>query len=114
MSSSNDPPPGSSGFLPTTCFSCSRLNPTTFQIVEDDIWSENPIIYAKITSKAIVLIDTGCGGAARDPDCSLRSLRLFLETYNVSDNDNRPLNNNGKLDYVVICSHCHFDHIGTR
>jgi hypothetical protein len=96
-----------------SCFSCTRLNLTTFQILEDDKYFELPIIYAKITESAIVLLDTGCGGAARDPNCSLRSLRLFLETYPVVDNENRPLNEGGKLDYVVICSHCHFDHIGS-
>lgn len=73
-----------------------------------------PFIYAKITSTALVLIDTGCGGAARDENTSLRSLRVFLETYNVTDNDGKPLNENGNLDYVVVCSHCHFDHIGKR
>jgi glyoxylase-like metal-dependent hydrolase (beta-lactamase superfamily II) len=97
---------------PTTCFTCSRLNSTTFMIVEDDQWSEQPIIYVKITANAVVLIDTGCGGASRIPDLALTSLRQFLEKYEVTDNGGRPLNPNGEKDYVVICTHCHFDHIG--
>jgi glyoxylase-like metal-dependent hydrolase (beta-lactamase superfamily II) len=106
-------PQNTPGKIDSTCFFCSRLNATTFKIVEDDKWSENPIIYVKIYERVIVLVDTGCGGASRDPDASLTSLRRFLETYQVPDNNGLPLNQNGTKDYLVICSHCHYDHIGT-
>ena len=95
-----------------TCFSCTRLNATTFRIVEDDKWSETPFIYAKILESLIVLVDTGCGGASRDPNVTLTSLRTFIETFPVHDNDNTPLNDKGEKSYLVVCSHCHFDHIG--
>jgi glyoxylase-like metal-dependent hydrolase (beta-lactamase superfamily II) len=39
-------------------------------------------------------------------------LREYLETYPIEENDNRPLNPNGELQYYVICTHCHYDHIG--
>ncbi|PSR79586.1 beta-lactamase-like protein [Coniella lustricola] len=97
---------------PTTCFSCTRLNASTFRIVEDDQWSENPFIYAKLCAAAIVIIDTGCGGAARDPAVQLTSLREFLETYPVDDNGGKPLNPGGSKAYEVVCTHCHYDHIG--
>ncbi|KFX89571.1 hypothetical protein V490_06938 [Pseudogymnoascus sp. VKM F-3557] len=102
----NSPLPG------TTCFTASRLNDTTFQIVEDDKWAERPIIYAKVYPSTIVLLDTGCGGAARDPRVELKSLRIFLETFPVADNGNNPLNLGAERSYLVICTHCHFDHIG--
>ncbi|KFY17810.1 hypothetical protein V492_00366 [Pseudogymnoascus sp. VKM F-4246] len=106
------PEPANSLHPASTCFTASRLNSTTFQIVEDDKWSEMPIIYAKVYPSAIVLLDTGCGGAARDPRVELKSLRIFLETFPVADNGNSPLNPSAERSYLVICTHCHYDHIG--
>jgi glyoxylase-like metal-dependent hydrolase (beta-lactamase superfamily II) len=100
-----------SSALPSTCFTCTRLNSTTFRIVEDDKYGEYPFIYAKLTPDALILIDTGCGGATKDLDIELTSLRKFLETYPIADNSNTPLNADGNKDYIVICSHCHYDHI---
>lgn len=97
---------------PSTCFSCSRLKSSTFLIVEDDQWAEQPFIYAKIYNHVVVLVDTGCGGAARDPSVELRSLRQFLETYPVPDNKGSPLNPGGDKAYAVVCTYCHYDHTG--
>jgi hypothetical protein len=97
---------------PSTCFDCQRLNDTTFVIVEDDKWREDPFIYVKVYDSVIVLIDTGCGGASKDPDVQLKSLRKFIETYPVAANGDKPLNPGGERGYVVICTHCHYDHIG--
>jgi hypothetical protein len=101
-----------STITPTTCFFANKLNDTTFVIVEDDKWNENPYIYVKLTPNSLVLIDTGCGGAAKDPSVELSSLRTFIETFPVADNAGEPLNEKGTRNYVIICTHCHFDHIG--
>jgi glyoxylase-like metal-dependent hydrolase (beta-lactamase superfamily II) len=103
---------------PTTCFSIFQQNSTTWRIVEDDKYGEYPFIYVKITKHAIVLVDTGCGGAVKDAGkVELKELRKFLETYPVygnagEDGEAMPLNPNGGKDYLVVCSHCHYDHIG--
>ncbi|KIW00249.1 uncharacterized protein PV09_08140 [Verruconis gallopava] len=98
--------------LPSTCFTCTRLNSTTFRIVEEDRFGEYPFIYVKVTPRALVLIDTGCGGEAKEPRVELKRLRDFLEVYPVEENGDAPLNEGASKDYVVICTHCHFDHIG--
>jgi glyoxylase-like metal-dependent hydrolase (beta-lactamase superfamily II) len=93
-------------------FSCRRLNSTTFVITEDDEWREYPNIHVKIYEAAIVVIDTGCGGASMNPHVPRRSLRKFIETLPIKDNNGRPLNPEGERDYIILCTHCHFDHIG--
>lgn len=97
--------------LPSTCFTCTRLNSTTFRIIEDDIYDEQPFIYVKVIENALIIIDTGCGGAARDSHVELTSLREFLEIYPVRDNEDQPLNPHGRKDYIILCTHCHYDHI---
>jgi glyoxylase-like metal-dependent hydrolase (beta-lactamase superfamily II) len=78
-----------------------------------DTYNESPLIYAKICTEisTIVIIDTGCGGATDDPDIDLKSLRTFIETVAVADNGGRPMNEQGKMGYIVVLSHCHYDHI---
>jgi len=47
---------------PTTSFTARRINLTTFVIIEDDKYGENPYIYAKVhpATPVLVLSDTGC------------------------------------------------------
>lgn len=95
-------------------FTARRLTQTTFLIVEwDDIFNEHPFIYAKIvpSTNTILIMDTGCGGATHNPEIGLKSLREFIETVNVPDNNGKPLNEGGKMKYIVVESHCHYDHI---
>lgn len=106
-----------------SAFNATRLNPSTFLIKElDDIYSEHPLIYAKLVPDlprpgfgTILLIDTGCGGASNDPAVQITSLREFIETVDVQDNEDHPLNPvNGegeRMSYILITTHCHYDHI---
>ena len=102
-----------------SAFSARRLTPTTFLIVEvDDEFYEHPFIYAKRVpaARTLVLLDTGCGGRPRRPDVELTNLREFIETAPVAGAGDdgagsAPLNPGGALAYVVVLSHCHFDHI---
>ncbi|KAH7884512.1 beta-lactamase-like protein [Phlebopus sp. FC_14] len=95
-------------------FIARRLTASTFLITEwDDIFNEHPFIYAKIVpiAQTIMILDTGCGGATYNSDIGLKSLREFIETVDVEDNGGKPLNPQGKMRYVVVQSHCHYDHI---
>lgn len=101
-------------------FVCNRLNDDTFLIVEHDSYDEHPFIYVKVyhDPPLLVLSDTGCGGLytkVTGPS-SANTVRDYIETYPVLDNDNKPLNprdQTGKpqKQYLIICTHCHYDHI---
>ena len=98
-------------------FACSRINRTTFVIHENDEFKEHPFIYVKSYEKipVIVLSDTGCGSGSKESP-KPRDLRTFLETHPVAANGSQPLNpqdsnGNPRKKYVVICTHCHYDHI---
>ncbi|KAH9481435.1 hypothetical protein JR316_0005961 [Psilocybe cubensis] len=100
--------------LPKAAFRASRLTPSTFLITEyNDIFSEHPFIYAKVVPSAntILIIDTGCGGLSNDTDIEITSLRKFIESANVKDNNGAPINEGGKMGYVVALTHVHYDHI---
>ena len=101
-----------------SAFKASKLNSTTFLIIEhSDSYDEHPYIYAKLIPQAntILILDTGCGGRTDDPKIELTSLREFIETVEVDaryeNGDSGPLNEGGKMGYVVVLSHCHYDHI---
>ncbi len=98
-------------------FSCSRLNSSTFLIVERDQYEEYPFIYVKLCDNPslVLLSDTGCGGGT-DREKNSTNLKDFIETYPIPENGGKPLNprdSHGKplRTYSIICSHCHYDHI---
>ncbi|KAF4571317.1 hypothetical protein EYR36_008646 [Pleurotus pulmonarius] len=98
----------------SSAFIASRLTPTTFLVKEyDDIYSEQPYIYVKLIQQlnTIIVVDTGCGGTSSNPNIEIKRLREFLETVRIEDNDGRPLNEGRRMKYLVILSHCHYDHI---
>ncbi|KAJ3572412.1 hypothetical protein NP233_g3103 [Leucocoprinus birnbaumii] len=97
-----------------SAFQATRITPSTFLVKEhNDIFSERPHIYVKVIPSAgtVLVIDTGTGGKSNDNDVEVTSLRQFIETVEVADNDHRPLNEGGKMKYVVVTTHCHYDHI---
>ncbi|TFK40308.1 beta-lactamase-like protein [Crucibulum laeve] len=106
--------PGFTKHAVKAAFEATRLTASTFLIKEyDDIYSEHPHIYAKVVPEAntVLLIDSGCGGASNNSDIQITSLREFIEKVGLSDNEGKPLNEDGKMKYVVVTTHCHYDHI---
>ena len=96
--------------LPVTSFVSRRVNASTFLIIEDDKYGEQPYIYVKVYPNQLVICDTGCN-SPRSQKPSLVSLRKYLETYPLPLNQGQALNPGGKKQYIIICSHCHYDHI---
>ncbi|EIN03768.1 Metallo-hydrolase/oxidoreductase [Punctularia strigosozonata HHB-11173 SS5] len=97
-----------------TIFTARRLSASTFLVNEvNDVFDENPFLYAILVPSAntLVLVDTGCDGRSRTPDPGVTRVRDFLERVPVGANGDRPLNPQGQLGYVVVLTHCHYDHI---
>jgi hypothetical protein len=101
---------------PTTSFTASRVNATTFLIIESDQYWEWPYIYAKLhpTEPILILSDTGCNVPAED-SVDISKLRSYIETYPVPENGGKPLNpllknkdgqESREREYVVICTVC--------
>ncbi|KAE8451095.1 hypothetical protein EG329_004767 [Mollisiaceae sp. DMI_Dod_QoI] len=95
---------------PSTSFISRRVNDSTFLIIEDDSYGEQPYIYIKIYPNHLLITDTGCNSPRQD-GLSLTSLRQYIETYPLPLNNHQPLNPSGKKHYIILCSHCHYDHI---
>jgi hypothetical protein len=79
---------------PSTSFVSRRVNNSTFLVIEDDGYGEQPHIYVKIYPEYLLISDTGCN-KPRSKKLSLTSLREYLENYPVSWNENRCLNPDG-------------------
>ena len=85
---------------------CSKLNGTTHLIIQNDSYSEFPFIYVKLCSNPplAVIFDTGCGADNGNNGYSPMELKEFIENQVVTDDTT--------YEHLIICTHCHFDHIG--
>jgi glyoxylase-like metal-dependent hydrolase (beta-lactamase superfamily II) len=64
----------------------------------------------KIYPDLIFISDTGCN-SPRQKNKTVISLRQYLETIPVPANNDSPLNPKGAKPYLILCTHCHYDHI---
>lgn len=96
--------------LPIASFTSHRVNSSTFVIIEDDKYGEQPYIYVRKFADHLLVTDTGCN-SPRSERATLTSLRDYLETYPIPSNGHQCLNPVGQKKYIIICSHCHYDHI---
>lgn len=117
----------------STPFTVSRVNSTTWAICENDSYGEHPIIYCLIhpTLPLIIISDTGCDSPNKSkkngkcftipyldqlltPLLTAKYVHLldFLRHYPIPENSHQPLDAHpGERSYIIICTHCHFDHI---
>lgn len=88
-------------------YSRPRLNDTTHLIVHLDKYSEFPFIYVKlyVDLSLAVIIDTGCGAENDHPKNSNAELKDFVQSDILSSQQ-------ANFNFLVVCTHCHFDHIG--
>ncbi|KAJ7227134.1 Metallo-hydrolase/oxidoreductase [Mycena pura] len=99
---------------PRAAFRTKRLTSSTFLISEyNDVYEEHPQIFVKRvpSARTILVIDTGCGGATVDPQIEITSLRRYIEEVPLDYNGGTPLNEGHCMEYVVVATHCHYDHI---
>jgi glyoxylase-like metal-dependent hydrolase (beta-lactamase superfamily II) len=91
----------------TPVYTCSKLNSLTYLIIHNNKYLEFPYIYLKVYAhpSLLIVVDTGCGAhnAAAGTHVELKD---FIEGYILLDIGVK------KYEYMVICTHCHFDHVG--
>ena len=92
-------------------------------IREHDKYGEYPHISAKLCeapssseadtkARVIVLSDTGCGTDVRNSDSGRRLCsREQPRSWNILTFLEYTINPNGRIPYLVITTHCHYDHI---
>ena len=85
-----------------------QLNLTTWLVVHNDKYYEFPYIYVKLYSHLhlAVVFDTGCGTKYSKSHEQPTELKTFIEERIL------PKSSSSDYRFMVICTHCHFDHIG--
>jgi glyoxylase-like metal-dependent hydrolase (beta-lactamase superfamily II) len=85
----------------------SKLNATTHLIVHKDKYFEFPFIYVKLYPQLslAVIIDTGCGAHNGQDEGPGLELKDYIHGDILGSEQ-------ANYDFLVICTHCHFDHIG--
>jgi glyoxylase-like metal-dependent hydrolase (beta-lactamase superfamily II) len=89
-------------------YALSRLNSTTWLVVHNDKYYEFPYIYVKVYNhlQLAVVFDTGCGtkyGKSHEQPAEL--MTFIVERI-------LPEDSSSVYGFMIICTHCHFDHIG--
>eukprot|EP01097_Dermamoeba_algensis_P011802 TRINITY_DN9294_c0_g1_i1.p1 TRINITY_DN9294_c0_g1~~TRINITY_DN9294_c0_g1_i1.p1 ORF type:complete len:401 (-),score=67.67 TRINITY_DN9294_c0_g1_i1:49-1218(-) len=70
-----------------------QLSPITWRVTENDRFRQYPFLYVILGQDKCIIIDTGCGVS---DFCSYVTANI----------------NKQRLPYLVVCTHCHFDHVG--
>jgi glyoxylase-like metal-dependent hydrolase (beta-lactamase superfamily II) len=89
-------------------YALSKLNSTTWLVIHNDQYYEFPYIYVKLYSHLhlAVVFDTGCGTKYSKGHEQPAELKTFIQERIL------PKDSSSNYGFMVICTHCHFDHIG--
>ncbi|KAK6428838.1 hypothetical protein LTR95_015018 [Oleoguttula sp. CCFEE 5521] len=93
----------------TPTYTASRLNSTTHLIIHNNKFFEFPCIYVKLYDdlSLAVVIDTGCGAKSTKGTRGQTDLMAFIEEHVLPTSREKR-----QWSFLVIFTHCHFDHIG--
>lgn len=109
--------------LPKNCpYTVDRIHQTessrTFVIRENDRFGEYPNIFVKCqyvvssdTLRAVVLSDSGTGLNQQSTSQLTRPRRFHGATWNIASVLAHTINPEHAAPYIVVTTHCHFDHI---
>ena len=97
----------------TALYHADPINPSTYRIINHDSYVEYPFIYAKLypSLPLAVVIDTGVGADNNAEGTQAQELKDFLEA-KILPAHPVPCEEGREWEFLVFCTHCHFDHIG--
>ncbi|KAK4552530.1 hypothetical protein LTR86_010374 [Recurvomyces mirabilis] len=106
---------------PAPVYTSQQLNLSTYLVIHNDKYLEFPFIYVKLYEdiKLAVVVDTGCGKNYGKGGRGPAELKDFIAQKIIDKHAGRDatksfsrLRQASGYDFMVICTHCHFDHIG--
>jgi glyoxylase-like metal-dependent hydrolase (beta-lactamase superfamily II) len=89
------------------------INPSTYRVINHDSYAEYPFIYVKLYPEIplALVVDTGVGAQNNAEGTEPQQLKDFIET-SILPQHPVPCRKDSQYQYLVFCTHCHFDHIG--
>lgn len=99
----------------TALYYADPINDSTYRVINHDSYVEYPFIYVKLYPELplALVIDTGVGAENNAEGTQAQELKDFIET-SILPVHPIPCKKGKKYKYLVFCTHCHFDHIGTE
>ena len=97
----------------TALYYADAINPSTYRIINHDSYAEYPFIYVKLYPELplVVVVDTGVGAENNAEGTQPQQIKDFIDT-SILPQHHIPCREGADWQYLVFCTHCHFDHIG--
>lgn len=97
----------------TALYYADLINDSTYRIINHDSYVEYPFIYVKLFPEfpLALVVDTGVGAENGAEGTRAQELKDFIET-EILPSHPVPCKAGREYEFLVFCTHCHFDHIG--